>query len=57
MNLLSDFGGNDEDGQERFGMKKYIVTLTQIDHLKRRFVEEGIDVALNGKREGSRIYH
>jgi hypothetical protein len=46
-------------------MKKYIVTLAKdeplnismrkIDRVKKRFVEEGIEIALNG-RKGSRIY-
>ncbi len=32
------------------------IGMRKIDRIKKRFVEEGIDIALNGKREGSRIY-
>ncbi len=32
------------------------IGMRKIDRIKKRFVEEGIDITLNGKREGSRIY-
>lgn len=32
------------------------IGMRKIDRIKKRFVEEGIDIALNGKREGSRVY-
>lgn len=32
------------------------IGMRKIDRIKKRFVEEGIDIALNGKRECSRIY-
>lgn len=32
------------------------IGMRKIDRIKKRFVEEGIDIALKGKREGSRVY-
>jgi hypothetical protein len=54
--LESDEG---EFQKERFPNKEIArvlnISMKKIDRVKKRFVEEGLDVALNGKK-GSRIY-
>lgn len=61
INALVLLGCDEGEFQEKRSTNEEIscvlkIGMRKIDRIKKRFVEEGIDITLNGKREGSRIY-
>lgn len=61
INALILLGCDEGKFQEKRSLNEELsrvlkIGMRKIDRIKKRFVEEGIDIALNGKREGSRIY-
>ena len=60
LNALILLGCDEGEFQEKRSLNKEIakvlnISMKRIDRVKKRFVEDGLDIALNG-RKGSRIY-